>query len=165
MRNGKAPSWRHLASIVGRSLLVGAVGGALGGGLLFFVFGFIGFSGAPLSTRLANGWRALVDHGLIKGLAVGASIAVGLVAMIVIWGLFARRVDPRRARSWLALLAALMVVVFNLEWIRSSSDWDWAGIATVSGMSLLVAVIVWLAAPWVLSEDSPIPVEPRRNRV
>lgn len=165
MKVGEGPSWPHMASVVGRSLLVGAVGGALGGGLLFFVFGVIGFTGAPLSSRLANGWRALLDLGLTKGLVVGAAIAVGLVGLIAVWGLFAGRVHPRPARPWLALLAALLVIVFNLEWIRSTSGWDWAGIATVLGMSFLVSLIVWLVAPWVLSDWDPSKPQRRRRRV
>ena len=145
-------SWRRLGAVAARSLLIGAVSGVVGGGLLFFVFGFIGFAGAPISSRAANGWRALLDPGLVKGLGVGAGVALGLIALIVIWTGLARSFEPGSARPWLAALAGVIVPLFNLEWLRSSSGWDWAGIVTVLGIALLVGVVVWMVAPWVLRD-------------
>lgn len=141
-----------------RSLVVGVIGGLVGGGLLYFVFGFIGFVGAPLTTKIANGWRALLDPGLGKGLSVGASIALGLSGLTWAWASLSRRFDQRPARPWLASVGGLMVILANLEWLRSPSGWDLAGIATVFGMAAMATVIVWLAIPWVL-RDWPV-----RNR-
>lgn len=147
-------TWRRAGRVILRAIVVGATSGVIGGGLLFFLFGFIGFAGAPLTSKIANGWRALLDPGLEKGLAVGAGIAVGLIAVIGIWTALARRFDPRNSRPWLATLAGAIVFVFNLESLRSSAGWDWAGIATVFGIALLVAVTVWLISPWVLRDWS-----------
>lgn len=142
----------RIGKVVARSLLVGAIAGVVGGGLLFFIFGFIGFAGAPLSTKLANGWRALLDPGLGKGLVVGAGIAVGLIVVIGVWTALAPGFDPRRARPWLASLAGAVVIVFNLDSLRNARGWDLAGVATVIGISLLAAGIVWFVAPWVLRD-------------
>lgn len=135
-----------------RSVVVGATTGLIGGGLLFFLFGFIGFVGAPITSKIANGWRAMLDPGLEKGLAVGAGIAIGLIAVLAIWTALVRRFDSRSSRPWLASLAGMIVVLFNLESLRSSAGWDWAGIATVLGIALLVAITVWLISPWVLRD-------------
>lgn len=147
-------SWLRVGRVILRSVVVGATSGVIGGGLLFFLFGFIGFAGAPITWKIANGWRALLDPGLEKGLAVGAGIAIGLIAVIGIWTALARRFDPHSSRPWLATLAGAIVVVFNLASLRSSAGWDWAGIATVFGIALLVAVTVWLISPWVLRDWS-----------
>lgn len=149
--------WVRLVVVTTRSVLVGAVCGLVGGGLLFFVFGFVGYTGAPLSWRLRNGWRALIDPGLGKGLVVGAGIAIGLIALTALWTLWFRRFDSRRARPWLGVLSGIIVVLSNLEWLRSSAGWDWAGIATVTGISLMVAGIVWLVSPWVLRDWWVVP--------
>lgn len=143
---------RRLGLVLLRSLVVGAFAGVVGGGLIFFVFGFIGFAGAPISTKIANGWNALLDPGLGRGLAVGAAIAVGLIAVTAIWTLLARRFDPHGARPWLSFLAGAMVVLYNLESFRSSAGWDLAGIATVAGIALLVGGIVWFVSLWELKD-------------
>lgn len=158
MRSPNPFSWRQLGNLASRSLFVGALSGLVGGGLLFFVFGFIGFAGAPFSSRVANGWSALLDPGLGKGLAVGAGIAFGLIALMAVYIVLARRFDPGPARPWLATLAGVLVVLFNLEWLRTSAGWDWAGIVTVAAIALLVWTVVWLVAPWVL-RDWPVEVE------
>lgn len=142
----------RIGRVILRSIVVGAASGVIGGGLLFFLFGFIGFAGAPITWKIANGWRALLDPGLEKGLAVGAGIAIGLLAVIGIWTALARRFDPHSSRPWLATLAGAIVVVFNLESLRSSVGWDWAGIATVFGIALMVAATVWLISSWVLRD-------------
>jgi len=142
----------HVVVVIARTLLVGAVAGVMGGGVLFFVFGFIGFAGAPVETKISNGWRALLDPGLGKGLVVGAAIAVALLFVIGVWSAAAKRFDPVVARPWLAVLAGAMVVLFNGEALRNTAGWDVAGIATVAGISTMVAVIVWLVSPWVLRE-------------
>lgn len=152
MRGVREFKWFRLFKVAARSVLVGAGCGLIGGGLLFFVFGFIGFSGAPIRLRLRNGWQALLDPGLGKGVVVGAGIAIGLVFVVALWSVLARRFDYRRARLWLAGLAGTIVVVFNQEWLRSPAGWDWAGIATVVGMALLVVAMVWLVSPWVLRD-------------
>lgn len=147
-------TWLRIGRVILRSVVVGATSGVIGGGLLFFLFGFIGFAGAPVTSRIANGWRALLDPGLEKGLAVGAGIAIGLMVVLGIWTALVRRFDPRTSRPWLGSLAGAMVVLFNLESLRSSAGWDWAGIATVIGIALLVAVTVWFISPWVLRDWS-----------
>lgn len=152
MRRRQPSGIARIALVLLRSLLVGAVSGVIGGALIFFFFGFIGLAGAPFGSKLANGWQALVDPGLGKGLVVGAGIAVGLIAAIEIWTLWARRFDPTSARPPLAALAGAIVVLFNLESIRSSAGWDWAGIATVGGIALLVGAVVWLVTPWVFRD-------------
>lgn len=135
-----------------RSVVVGATSGVIGGGLLFFLFGFIGFVGAPITSKIANGWRAMLDPGLEKGLAVGAGIAIGLIVVLGIWTALVHRFDPRTSRPWLGSVAGAIVVLFNLESLRSSAGWDWAGIATVIGIASLVAATVWLISPWVLRD-------------
>lgn len=142
---------RAWAFVLARSLVVGAASGLLGGALIFFSFGFIGFAGASLSTRVRNGWDAVLDTGLSKGLFVGLGLAVALALTTLLWG-FVGRVDPGKIRPWLTVVAGLIVVVYNLESLRNSRGWDVAGIATVLGMALLVAVIVWVVAPWVLRD-------------
>lgn len=155
MRGHEDLTWLRIGRVILRSVVVGATSGVIGGGFLFFLFGFIGFTGAPVTSRIANGWRALLDPGLEQGLAVGAGIAIGLIALIGIWTVLVRRFDPHSARPWLASLAGTIVVLFNLESLRTSAGWDWAGIATVFGIALLVAVTVWLISPWVL-RDWPV---------
>lgn len=153
MMSGRQHStWVRLGLVMLRSLMVGAASGLVGGGLIFFLFGFIGFAGAPITSKIENGWQALLDPGVSKGLAVGAGIAVGLMAVIGIWTALARRFDPFSARPWLASIAGAIVVLYNLDSIRSSVGWDWAGIATVFGISLLVGVIVWFISAWVLHD-------------
>ncbi|MFP4074653.1 MAG: hypothetical protein ACLFVZ_11515 [Actinomycetota bacterium] len=144
--------WRRLGLVAGRSLVVGLIGGLVGGGLLYFAFGFIGFVGAPITSKIANGWRALLDPGLGKGLSVGAGIAVGFTGLTWAWAGLSRKFEQRSARPWLASIGGLMVIFANLEWLRSSSGWDLAGIATVFAMAAMTTVIVWLAAPWVLRD-------------
>jgi hypothetical protein len=143
---------RRWAVVVGRSLLVGASSGLLGGALIFFLFGFIGFSGASIPSRIENGWEAVIDIGLRKGLISGVGIAIGLVATILLWVTVSRRFDPLRARPWLSLLAILVVVLSNLEWLRNAAGWDDVGILTVLGIGLLVGAIVWAVTPWVLRD-------------
>jgi hypothetical protein len=145
---------RPWMTVLGRSLLVGGMCGIIGGALIFFLFGFIGFSGASLPTRIGNGWRAAVDPGLRKGLAVGVAIAAGLEATILLWTQFGGRRAPSRMRPWLSLLAAMSVVGANLQSFRTTFGWDPAGIATVVGIALLVGGIVWAVAPWVLERGS-----------
>lgn len=145
-------TWLRIGRVILRSVVVGATSGVIGGGLLFFLFGFIGFVGAPLTWKIANGWRALLDPGLEKGLAVGAGIAIGLLAVLGIWTALVRRFDPHSSRPWLASLAGAVVVLSNLESLHSSAGFDWAGIATVVGIALLVAGTVWLISPWVLRD-------------
>lgn len=152
MRRDEAPANARIGLVMLRSLFVGAVSGLIGGALIFFLFGFIGFAGAPLSSKIANGWQALLDPGLGKGLVVGAGIAVGLIGVIGVWTLLSRGFDPTSARAWLAMLAAAIVVLFNRESIRNSAGWDGAGIATVAGISILVGIVVWIVAPWVLRD-------------
>lgn len=152
MRRQRTGPITRLGLVVARTLLVGALAGVVGGGFLFFVFGFIGFAGAPLPTRVANGWSALLDPGLGKGLVVGAAISVALIVLIGLWTGVARRFDPVTARPWLALVSGAIVVLFNREALRNTAGWDIAGIATTAGISILVAVIVWLVAPWVLRD-------------
>jgi hypothetical protein len=134
-----------------RSVLVGALTGVLGGALIFFFFGFIGFEGASLGTRLENGWRAALSAGLRKGLAAGLAIAIGLGVAYVLWSVVGGVLNPSRTRSWLSLLAAASVVFSNLESMRTSFGWDAVGIATVLGMALLVSLIVWAVTPWALT--------------
>lgn len=135
--------------MLGRSLLVGAASGLFGGALIFFVFGFIGFSGASFVTKLENGWNAALDPGLRKGLAAGLGLALVLAAAVLLWTVVAH-FNPPRARPWLSAVAAAMVVLYNLESLRNIRGWDGAGIATVLGIALLVGVIVWIASPWAL---------------
>lgn len=142
--------WWHWVVVLGRSLLVGAASGFLGGALIFFFFGFIGFSGASFTTRLANGWEAAIDPGLGKGLAAGLAIAVGLAATLVLWSVVGGPHDHSRTRKWLAVLAVMSVAASNLESFRTPFGWDPVGIGTVLGIGLLVAGIVWVVAPWVL---------------
>lgn len=144
--------WNRWAGIVGRALLIGALTGILGGALIYFLFGFIGFSGASLGIRLENGRDAALDPGLGKGLVAGLGIAVGLAATIVLWLIVVGRIDPKKARPWLAVLAGLIVVLSNLEALRTAVGWDGVGTITVLGIGLLVGSIVWLYAPWVLHE-------------
>lgn len=143
---------RNWADVIARSLLVGAATGILGGALIFFVFGFIGFSGASFATRVENGWDAAIEPGLRRGLAAGLLIALGLGVTVVLLAVFGRRIDIVRARSWLTALSALLVVVYNAESLRNSLGWDVAGLATVTGISLVVGGIVWVMSPWVLGE-------------
>lgn len=145
--------WKHWVVVLGRSLIVGAASGLLGGALIFFLFGFIGFSGAPLATRVENGWDAALDPGLRKGLAAGIAIALGLAATLVIWSVVRGRHHPSRTRKWLSVLAVASVVASNLESLRTPFGWDEVGIGTVLGIGLLVAGIVWAVAPWVLQMD------------
>lgn len=140
--------------MVARSLVVGAGTGVIGGALIFFVFGFIGFAGASFSTRLANGWDAALQPGLGRGLAAGVGIALGLCLAIILLNLIGHRLAPSTARPWLALLAAALVVVYNLESLRNWRGWDFAGLATVLGIALLVGGMVWLVTPWVLRDGS-----------
>lgn len=142
---------RAWGGVLVRSLLVGAVTGLLGGALIFFSFGFIGFSGASFATRVRNGWDAVVDVGLSKGLLFGVGIALGLAITTVIWG-FITAVEPLQARPWLAMMAGLIVIGFNLESLRNARGWDVAGLATVFGMALVVGAIVWVVSPWVLRD-------------
>ena len=142
--------WARLGAVLGRSVVVGATTGVLGGALIFFLFGFIGFAGASIPTRLENGWAAAMHPGLAKGLVAGLGIAVGLSAMIVVLTLVGPRVGLGRIRPWLSLVAAAIVVAYNVESLRNSMGWDAAGSATVLGISALVGVIVWLVSPWVL---------------
>lgn len=137
---------------MGRSLLVGAMTGLLGGALVFFWFGFIGFSGASFSIRVENGWDAVLDTGLAKGLVAGLGLAAGLSLGIVVWAVLGRRVDSRQARPWLSLLAAGIVVLSNLESLRSARGWDVAGLFTVLAIAMLVGAVVWIVLPWVLRE-------------
>jgi len=139
-----------LGAVLGRSVVVGATTGVLGGALIFFVFGFIGFAGASIPVRLENGWEAAMDPGLAKGLVAGLGIAVGLAAMIVVLMLIGPGLAQTRVRPGLSLLAAVIVVAYNVESLHNSVGWDAAGLATVLGISLLVGVIVWLVSPWVL---------------
>lgn len=134
-----------------RSVLIGALTGVLGGALIFFFFGFIGFEGAALTTRLGNGWRAALNPGLRKGLATGLAIAVGLAVAYFLWSIIGGRLDPSHTRSWLSLLGAASVVGSNLESLRTTFGWDVVGIVTVLGMALLVGVIVWAVTPWALT--------------
>lgn len=142
--------WSPWVVVLGRSLIVGAASGLVGGALIFFSFGFIGFSGASFTTRIGNGWDAALDPGLRRGLAVGLAIALGLVATVVIWRLVGGRHHPSRTRGWLSVLAIVSVVVSNLESLHNAFGWDEVGIGTVLGIGLLVAGIVWLSAPWAL---------------
>lgn len=156
MRGHDDLTWLRMGRIMLRSVVVGAASGVIGGALIFFLFGFIGFAGAPITSRIANGWRALLDPGIEKGLAVGAGIAIGLMGVIAIWTVLIRRFDPHSARPWLASLAGAVVVLFNLEtFYNSGGSWDAAGIATVVGIAALVATTVWLISPWVL-RDWPV---------
>lgn len=159
MRDSLQLSWSRLWRVTARSVGVGAVGGLVGGGLTFFFFGFIGFTGAPFTWRIENGWRALLDPGLEKGLAVGAAIAIVLIVIVVIWTLLARGFNPGVARPWLSGLSAAVVVLYNLEALRTPRGWDWAGIATVLGMGLVVGGIVWAVSPWVLRDWRVAPAE------
>lgn len=152
MNGNEGFGWLRITRVILRSVVAGAGSGVIGGGLIFFLFGFIGFAGAPISSKIANAWRALLDPGLEKGLAVGAGIAIGLIAVIGIWTALTRRFNPHSSRPWLASLAGAIVVPFNLESLRSSAGWDWAGIATVLGIALLVAATVWFMSPWVLRD-------------
>lgn len=136
--------------VLGRSLFVGAASGLLGGALIFFLFGFIGFSGASFPTRVENGWEAAIDPGLRKGLAAGLAIAVGLAGTIVLWNVVGGEHHPSRTRKWLSVLAIVSVAGSNLESFRTPFGWDPVGISTVLGIGLLVAGIVWAVAPWVL---------------
>lgn len=142
-------SW---SAIVFRSLVVGAGTGIVGGALIFFVFGFIGFVGASFTRRLENGWDAAIEPGLSKGLAAGVAIALGLSVTILLVSLLGRRLDPPTARPWLSALAGILVVVYNLESLRNALGWDAAGVATVLAISLLAGGIVWLVTPWVLRD-------------
>jgi hypothetical protein len=139
--------------VVGRSLTVGAASGILGGALIFFFFGFIGFSGASFATRVGNGWKAAIDPGLTKGLGAGLAIAVGLAATVVVWSVVGGRHHPLRTRAWLSVLAIVSVAGSNLESLRTAFGWDEVGIGTVLGIGLLVAGIVWVVAPWVLQSE------------
>lgn len=139
------------AVVLARSLVVGAASGLLGGALIFFSFGFIGFAGASVTTRVRNGWDAVVDTGISKGLVVGLGLAFALALTTMLWGFFSH-IDPRTIRPGLSVVAGLIVVAYNLESLRNSRGWDVAGIATVLGMALLVTVIVWVVTPWVLRE-------------
>lgn len=145
--------WKQWAVVLGRSLTVGAASGILGGALIFFFFGFIGFSGASFSTRIENGLRAAVDPGLGKGVAAGLAIAVGLAATVVAWSVMGGRHHPTRTRVWLSVLALVSVAGSNLESFRDFFGWDEVGIGTVVGIGLLVAAIVWAVAPWVLRSE------------
>lgn len=157
--------WSQWVVVLGRSLLVGAASGVLGGALIYFFFGFIGFSGASFSTRVGNGWEAAIDPGLRKGLAAGLAIAVGLAATLVLWSVVGGRHDQSRTRGWLSVLAIISVVGSNLESLRTPFGWDPVGIGTVLGIGLLVAGIVWAVAPWVLPagvnelarDEKPVP--------
>ncbi len=142
--------WTYWIGVVARSLLVGAVAGIIGGALIFFLFGFIGLSGASFSSRLENGWQAATETGLGKGVVSGLALAVGLVLTIAVLAVIGRRVDPPRARPWLALLAGLLVLTYNRDSLRTRSGWDPAGLATVVGIAVLVGLVVWWASPWVL---------------
>jgi hypothetical protein len=144
---------KHLMEVLGRSLVVGASSGILGGALIFFVFGFIGFAGAPFTTRVGNGWRAALDPGLRKGLGAGLAIALALAATVVIWSVMGRHHHPSRTRKWLSALAIVSVVISNLESLRNSFGWDEVGIGTVLGIGFLVAGTVWVSAPWVLKME------------
>lgn len=157
--------WSQWVVVLGRSLLVGAASGLLGGALIYFFFGFIGFSGASFSTRVGNGWEAAIDPGLRKGLAAGLAIGVGLAATLVLWSVVGGRHDQSRTRVWLSVLAIISVVGSNLESLRTPFGWDPVGIGTVLGIGLLVAGIVWAVAPWVLEagvnelarDEKPVP--------
>jgi hypothetical protein len=146
--------WKHWVVVLGRSLIVGAASGLLGGALIFFLFGFIGFSGASFSTRVGNGWAAALDPGISKGLAAGLALALGLAATLVIWSVAGGRHHPSRTRKWLSVLAVVSVVASNLESVHNAFGWDEVGIGTVLGIGLLVAGIVWVTAPWVLQMEA-----------
>jgi hypothetical protein len=142
--------WTPWSVVLVRSVLVGALTGVIGGALIFFFFGFIGFEGATLPTRLENGWAAALSPGLRRGLAAGLAIAVGLAVAYFLWSVVGGRLNPSRTRGWLSLLAAASVVASNLESLRTSFGWDAVGTATVLGIALLVSFIVWAVTPWVL---------------
>jgi hypothetical protein len=146
--------------LIPRSILVGAVAGVTGGWLLYFLFGFVGFSGASVAARLENGWDAAIDIGLRRGLVVGLGIALGLAAASTLWIVSTDRFHPPRARPWLSGFAALIVVMSNLSSLRQFRGWDVVGILTVLGMAILVAGVVWLVAPWVLDTPERKPSEP-----
>jgi hypothetical protein len=142
--------WRQWVVVLGRSILVGAASGLLGGALIFFFFGFIGFSGASLPTRIENGWEAAIDPGLRKGIAAGLAIAMGLAGTLVLWSVVGGQHHPSRTRKWLSVLAIISVVASNLDSLRTPFGWDPVGLGTVLGIGLLVAGVVWAVAPWVL---------------
>lgn len=144
--------WKRWSVVALRSLAVGAGTGIVGGALIFFVFGFIGYAGASFSRRLANGWDAAIEPGLSKGLAAGVAIALGLCLTILLVFLIGHRLDAPTARPWLAVLAGVLVVVDNAESLRNALGWDAAGLATVVAISLLVGGTVWLVTPWVLRD-------------
>lgn len=148
-------AWQMWGLVVLRSLLIGGLSGLFGGALIFFLFGFIGFAGATLPIRLANGLAAAIDPGVGKGLIVGLAIAGGLAATVLLWTFVGGRLHPYRTRAWLSTLAILSVVASNLESLRTPFGWDGVGIATVFGMGLLAASIVWAVAPWVLKIEIP----------
>ena len=150
MGQSESMAWPNLLAVLVRALVVGAVSGVMGGALIFFTFGFIGFTGAPLTTRLANGWHAVLDTGLGKGLIVGIYLASIMASTLILWRLVRGEVEPLRARPWLSVLAAVVIILSNLESLRNARGWDLAGMATVSGMALLVWGTVWVVAPWTL---------------
>lgn len=142
--------WSPWTVVLARSIFVGAVTGILGGAIIFFLFGFIGYSGASLTTRVENGWAAALDPGLGKGLAAGLAIALGLAMAFLLWSTVGGRLRPARTRVWLSVLATVSVLASNLESLRTPFGWDPVGIATVFGIALLVGLIVWAVSPWVL---------------
>lgn len=146
--------WIRWVAVLGRSLLVGAATGLLGGALLFFVFGFVGFTGASIPTRIENGYEAALDPGLRKGIIAGVGMAAGLTFTAGTWRILGGPFQPARARPWLSALAAVIVVFSNFESLRDFRGWDDVGIATVFGIAVLVATTVWFVTPWALKGRS-----------
>jgi len=136
--------------LVLRSAVAGAPAGVASAGLIFFGFGFIGLEGGDLSERLENGWDAATAFGISRGLVLGVAIAVGLALAFLVWNVLTDRVNPRRARPWLAASAALVVLLGNVRTVGTSDGWDGVVIVTVVFMAAVAAVAVWWVSPWVL---------------
>lgn len=139
--------WLLLAA---RSVLAGAVAGVTAAGVIFFGFGFIGLDGGDMAERAANGWDAVTSFGISRGLTLGVGIALGLTLAFFIWSHLTERFAPSRARPWLTVAAACVVVVGNLRTVAAAGGWDEVAIATVAFMALVAAAAVWWVAPWVL---------------
>lgn len=141
---------RRWLLLILRSAVAGAPAGVVSAGLIFFGFGFIGLEGGNLSERLENGWDAAAAFGMSRGLVLGVAIAVGLALAVLVWNVLTDRVDPTRARPWLAASAALVVVLGNLRAVGTGEGWDEVALVTIVFMATVAAVAVWLVSPWVL---------------